>query len=74
MSRAAKPDTVLLTAERPVIVSKRSLDDPHGCVQKARCGTPKFNTVRLSDDGTTYQGKNDRDWVVKGVKIPDQPR
>jgi hypothetical protein len=36
-------------------------------------GTPKVNTVRLSDDGTTYQGKNDRDWVVKGVKIPDQP-
>ena len=37
-------------------------------------GAPKVNTVRLSDDGTTYQGKNDRDWVVKGVKIPDQPR
>ena len=37
-------------------------------------GPPKVNTVRLSDDGTTYQGKNDRDWVVKGVKIPDQPR
>jgi hypothetical protein len=36
-------------------------------------GTPKVNTVRLSDDGTTYQGKDDRDWVVKGVKIPDQP-
>ena len=27
--------------------------------------------MRLSDDGTTYQGKNDRDWVVKGVKTPD---
>jgi hypothetical protein len=36
-------------------------------------GAPKVSTVRLSDDGTTYQGKNDRDWVVKGVKIPDQP-
>ena len=36
-------------------------------------GAPKVNTVRLSDDATTYQGKNDRDWVVKGVKIPDQP-
>ena len=56
-----------------MIGSKRSLDDPHGCVQKARSGTPKVNTVRLSDDGTTYQGKDDRDWVVKGVKIPDQP-
>src|SRR5262249_50835012 len=36
-------------------------------------GAPKVNTVRLSDDRTTYQGKNDRDWVVMGVKIPDQP-
>jgi hypothetical protein len=36
-------------------------------------GAPKVNTVRLSDDGTTYHGKNDRDWVVKDVKIPDQP-
>jgi hypothetical protein len=56
-----------------VIASKRSVDHPHGCVQKARGGTPKVNTARLSDDGTTYQGKNDRDWVVKGVKISDQP-
>ena len=36
-------------------------------------GAPKVNTVRLSDDATTYRGKNDRDWVVNGVKIPDQP-
>jgi hypothetical protein len=47
----AKPEAVLLTAERSPIASRRSVDYPHRCVQEAEGGTPAFLFVNNRLEG-----------------------
>jgi hypothetical protein len=62
----AKPEAVLLTAERSPIASRRSVDYPHRCVQEAEGGTQE-----LADRAELYEkiGRLDMEveWLRKSV-------